>query len=81
MRQHGQAHDVTDGENVRRVGAHLDVDVDRASVCDGHASPVGGDSLAVGGAAYGLQDGVVGLRCGPATRLAASPCSTDAEVT
>jgi len=33
VRQHGLAHDVADGEDVRHVGAHLDVDVDEATVC------------------------------------------------
>ena len=30
------AHDVADGKDVRHVGAHLDVNVDEATVCDGH---------------------------------------------
>jgi hypothetical protein len=34
--QHRLAEDVTDGEDVRQVGAHLDVNVDEASVCDSH---------------------------------------------
>ena len=63
-RQHGLAHDVTDGEDVRHVCAHLDVDIDEASLCDGYARFLGVDLFAVGGAAYGLQDEVVGLRCG-----------------
>jgi hypothetical protein len=33
--QHGLAYDVADGEDMGHVGAHLDVDVDAASVCDG----------------------------------------------
>ena len=68
VRQHGLAHDVANGEDVRHVGAHLDVDVDEATVGDGHASLVGSDLLAVGGAAHGLQHEVVGafaLACAP----------------
>ena len=38
VRQHGLADDVADGEDVRHVGAHLDVDVDEAAVGDGHAA-------------------------------------------
>ena len=57
-------HDVADGEDVGHVGAHLDVDVDEATVGDGDTGLVGGDLFAVGGAAYGLQDQVVHVRCG-----------------
>jgi hypothetical protein len=32
VRQHGLADDVADGENVRHVGAHLDVNVDEATL-------------------------------------------------
>ena len=64
VRQHGLAHDVADGKDVGRVGAHLDIDVDKAAVGDSKVSFVGGDLLTVGGAAYGLQDHVIGLRCG-----------------
>jgi hypothetical protein len=32
VRQHGLAHDVANGEDVRHVGAHLNVDVDEATV-------------------------------------------------
>jgi hypothetical protein len=64
VRQHGLAHDVADGEDVRHVGAHLDVDVDEAAVGHGHAGLVGGDLLAVGRAAHGLQHQVVDLGFG-----------------
>jgi alkyl sulfatase BDS1-like metallo-beta-lactamase superfamily hydrolase len=60
VRQHGLADDVADGEDVRHVGAHLDVHVDEAAVRHGHAGLVGGDLLAVGRAAHGLQHQVVG---------------------
>jgi len=62
VRQHGLAHDVADGEDMRHIGAHLDVHRDEATVCHGHTGLVGGDLLAVGAAAYGLQDQVVHLR-------------------
>ncbi len=55
VRQHGLAHDVANGEDVRHVGAHLDVHVDKAAVGHGHASLFGADFLAVGRAAHGLQ--------------------------
>ena len=61
MRQHGLAHDITDGEDVRHVGVHLDVDVDEAAIGDSHTGLVGGDRLAVRRAACGLQDQVVDL--------------------
>jgi len=54
-------HDVAEGEDVRHVGTHLDVDVDEATVCDGHAGFVGCDLLSVGCAAYGLQSRVTQL--------------------
>ena len=41
VRQHGLAHDVADGEDVRHVCAHLDVDVDEAAVRHSHACLVG----------------------------------------
>jgi hypothetical protein len=44
--QHGLANDVADGEDVRHVGAHLDVDVDEASIGDGDTGFVGSDLLA-----------------------------------
>ncbi|MNT94502.1 hypothetical protein D3C72_2362060 [compost metagenome] len=55
VRQHGLAHDVADGEDVRHVGAHLLVDVDEAAVGDGHAGLVSGELLAVGTAAHGHE--------------------------
>jgi hypothetical protein len=64
------AYDVADGEDVGHVRAHLDVDVDEASVGDGYACFIGGDLFAVGGAAYGLQHQVVGLGAG-----AVPPCT------
>ena len=45
VRQHGSADDVANGEDVRHVGAQLDVDVDEARVRHGHASLVGGNPL------------------------------------
>ncbi len=62
VRQHGLAHDVADGEDVGHVGAHLDVNVDEATVRDGHTGLLGADLLAIGRKAYGLQDQVVSLR-------------------
>ena len=62
--QHGLADDVADGKDVQHVGAHLDVDVDEATVRDGHTGFIGADLLAVGRGAYGLQHQVVGLRFG-----------------
>jgi len=41
VRQHGLADHVANGEDVRYVGAHLDVDVDEAAVCDGRTGLVG----------------------------------------
>jgi hypothetical protein len=32
VRQHGLAHDVTDGKDVRHVGAQLDVDIDEITI-------------------------------------------------
>ena len=64
VRQHGLAHNVADGEDVRHVGAHLDVLIDETTIRDGHTGFLRRDFLAVGGAAYRLQDQVVGLRCG-----------------
>jgi methyl-accepting chemotaxis protein len=69
VRQHGLADDVADGEDVRHVGAHLDVHVDEATLRHGHAGFLGGDLLAVGGAAHGLQHQVVGLRRGSGATL------------
>ena len=48
VRQHRLADDVADGEDVRHVGAHLDVDRDEAAVGDLDASLVGADLVAVG---------------------------------
>ncbi len=70
--QHGLAYDVADGEDVGHVGAHLDIDVDEAAVCDGYAGFVSRDFFAVGGAAYGLQDQVVGLGGGGRNACVAS---------
>ncbi|OQC07498.1 MAG: hypothetical protein BWX79_01871 [Alphaproteobacteria bacterium ADurb.Bin100] len=69
VRQHGLADDVADGEDVGHVGAHLDVDVDEATVRDRHAGLVGSDLLAVGRAAHGLQHQVVELGCGGSAAL------------
>ena len=63
VRQHGLAHDVANGEDVRHVGAHLDVHVDKATVRHGHAGFVGGKFFAVGRAAHGLEHQIVDLRC------------------
>ena len=41
---------------MRHVGAHLDVDVDEATVCDGYAGFFGGDLFAIRRAAYGLKN-------------------------
>ena len=56
VRQHGLTDDVANGEDVRHVGAHLDIDVDEAAVGDGDTSFLGGDFFAVGRAAcFALQ--------------------------
>ena len=44
VRQHGLADDIANGEDVRHIGTHLDIDVDEAAVCDGNAGFVGGDN-------------------------------------
>ncbi len=62
VRQHGLAHDVANGEDVRHVGAHLNVDVDEAAVGHSHACFFSGEFFAVGRAAHGLQHQVVHLR-------------------
>ena len=66
VRQHGLAHDVADGKNVRHVGAHLNVHVDVAAVGHGHARFISGDFFAIGRAAHRLQHQVVQLRRGGA---------------
>jgi hypothetical protein len=38
VRQHGLAYDVANGEDVGHVGAHLDIDVDEATVGDSYAA-------------------------------------------
>jgi hypothetical protein len=62
VRQHGLAHDVADGKDVRHVGTHLDVDIDEAAVRDGHAGLFGGDLFAIGRAAYGLKNQSLSFR-------------------
>jgi len=56
VRQHGLAHDVADGEDVRHIGAHLDVDVDEATVGYRNTRPIRCYPLSFGRAANGLQD-------------------------
>ena len=51
VRQHGLAHDVAGGKDVRHIGEHLDVHWDEATVCHRHAGLVGCDFLAIGRAA------------------------------
>jgi len=55
------ADEVGNGEDVTHVGAHLDVDVDEATLRKNHTSFFGADLLAVGRPAYGLQHQVVDL--------------------
>jgi hypothetical protein len=62
--EHRLADDVADGEDVRHVGAHLDVDRNEAAVADRHAGVLGADALAVRDAADRLQHQVVELRLG-----------------
>ena len=62
VRQHRLADDVADREDVRHVGAHLDVHRDEAAVADRDAGLLGADLVAVGAAAHGLQHQVVQLR-------------------
>jgi hypothetical protein len=42
------ADDVTDGEDVEHVGAHLDVGIDEAAVYDSYACFISGDFLPLG---------------------------------
>ena len=44
-RQHGLTQDVANRKYVQYLGAHLNADVDEATVCDGHNGFVGGDFL------------------------------------
>ena len=68
---HGLADDIAHEENVRHVGAHLNIDVDKVTLRNGHTGFVSSNLLAVGGAAYGLQYQVAGLgRGGRAALLA-----------
>ena len=60
--QHGLANDVADGEDVRHVGAHLNVYVDEAPIGHIHTGFIGGNLLAVRRAAHGLQHQVIHLR-------------------
>ena len=72
VRQYGLADDVTDGEDVRHVGAHLNIDIDKAAIGNGNASFFSGNFFAVGRTAYGLQRQVVELRCGGRNACVAS---------
>ena len=75
VRQHRLAHDIADGEDVWHIGAHLNIDVDKAPVRHGHAGFVGGNLFAIGAAAYCLQDHVINLgRGGRASGLGAFEC-------
>jgi hypothetical protein len=47
---------------VGHIGAHLDIDVDKAAVCDGHTRFVGSDLFAIGRAAYGLKNQSLSFR-------------------
>ena len=46
--KHGLAHDVANDEDVRHIGAHLDVDINEATVCDRYNDLFGADLLAFG---------------------------------
>jgi len=59
VRQHGLAHDVANGKDVRHVGAHLDVDVDEAAVGHSHTGFLSGEFFALGRAAHGLQHQII----------------------
>ncbi|CAM5197284.1 hypothetical protein CDEN61S_00319 [Castellaniella denitrificans] len=61
VRQHGLAHDVADGVDVRHVGAHLLVHGDEAPVGHRHAGVFRADLPAVGRAPDSLQHQVVAL--------------------
>jgi hypothetical protein len=54
VRQHGLAHHVANGKDVRQVGAHLDVHIDEATLRNGHTGFFSSDFFAVGRAARGL---------------------------
>ena len=61
--QHGLPHDVANRKNMRYVGTHLDVHVDKATIGHRHARFFGGNFFAVGRATYRLQNQVVDLWC------------------
>ena len=61
VRQHGLTHDVTNGKNMGHVGAHLNVDIDKATVSHRHTCFFSANFFAVGCAAHRLQYQVVGL--------------------
>ena len=63
VRQHGLTHDIANRKNMRHVGAHLDIYVDKATVRHRHAGFFCGNFFTVGCATYGLQDQVVDLWC------------------
>ena len=54
VRQHRLSNDVADGKDVRHIGAHLDVDIDEAAVCDCNTGFFRSNLLAVGCATHGL---------------------------
>ena len=63
VRQHGLTHDIADRKNMRHVGAHLDIYVDKATVRHRNARFFSGDLFAIRRASYRLQNQVVHLRC------------------
>ncbi len=69
VRQHRLADDVADGEDVRRVGAHLPVDGDEAALVDRDARRLGADALAVRPAPDRDQHRIEHVRLGAARAL------------
>ena len=62
VRQHGLTHHIANGEDVRHIGAHLLVHVDKAALGHVHTGFVCSNFFAIRGTTYGLQHQVVQLR-------------------
>ena len=82
VRQHGLADDVTDGKNVRYIGAHLRVHVNETALAHGHTGLVRADQQAIRCATDGDQYQVVTLRFGRCGGLliGLGECDVDAVV-
>ena len=64
VREHRLANDVTDGENMRYVGAHLCIDVDEAALGHSHARFIRVNQQTIRRTTDGDQHHVVALRFG-----------------